>query len=124
LIESVLGLERGDLRATARLRDDFGVDFLDLLELALAMEAELEVRITNRDLEELTTVDDLIHLASRALARGSGALHPSQKAGLSRQKLRRVKRKQGRRLARPFGSLGVFSRPLPPAGTEGASTGS
>ena len=68
LVESVLGLDRGELHSGSRLRDDFGVDFLDLLELALAMEAELDVQIHDRDLEGVTTVDDLILLADKSLA--------------------------------------------------------
>lgn len=68
LIESVLGLDAGEVHAAARLREDFGVDFLDLLELALAMEAELGVKIPNRALEGVTTVDELIRLAGKPLA--------------------------------------------------------
>lgn len=68
LIESVLGLDRGEAHVAARLREDFGVDFLDLLELAWAMEAELDIQIPDLALEQLTTVDDLMRVASRALA--------------------------------------------------------
>jgi acyl carrier protein len=68
LIEKVVGLDPGEVHSAARLRDDFAVDFLDLLELALAMEAEIGVRIPDRALKEVTTVDDLIRIAGEALA--------------------------------------------------------
>ena len=83
LVESVLGLDRGEVHAGARLRDDFGVDFLDLLELALAMEAELGVQIHDRDLEGVTTVDDLILLADKSLAPARPARRRRRAAGIS-----------------------------------------
>lgn len=67
LIESVFGLDPGEAHAAARLREDFGVDFLDLLELVLAMEAELGVKIPDRALEGAITVDDLVRLAGEEL---------------------------------------------------------
>ena len=82
LVESVLGLDRGQVHAGARLRDDFGVDFLDLLELGLAMEAELDVQIHDRDLEGVTTVDDLILLAEKSLAPAKPARRRRRAAGV------------------------------------------
>ena len=96
LIESVLGLDPGEVHAATRLRDDFAVDFPDLLELALAMEAELDVQITDRALKEVVTVDDLIRAANGALARTPGnlAFHPDRKPRLFRQRVPRARRKR------------------------------
>ena len=67
LIERVVGLDPGEVHSAARLRDDFAIDFLDLLELALAMEAEVDVQIPDYVLMDVTTVEDLIRVASKAL---------------------------------------------------------
>ena len=68
LVESVLGLEAGEVCAGSRLREDFGVDQLDLLELAIAMEAELGIEIPDRDLESVITVEDLFSLVGSGLS--------------------------------------------------------
>ena len=96
LTERVLGLDPGEAHATARLRDDFGVDFLDLLELALAMEAELDVQIPERALKEVTTVDDLIRVASRALTPepGSVAFHGDREPRPLRERVRHAARRR------------------------------
>jgi acyl carrier protein len=61
LIVRVLGLDPEDVDGCVRLREDFAADSADLLELALELEAVLEVEIVDRALKDLTTVDDLIH---------------------------------------------------------------
>jgi acyl carrier protein len=73
LIAEVLDLEPAQMRDDARLYDDFGLDSLDLIDLAVALEARLGIEISDRQLERLVTLGDAIRYVTTALS-GSGAL--------------------------------------------------
>jgi len=49
-----------DVVDDARLMDDLGADSLDVVELAMALEAELSVIIHDDDLENLRSFGDLL----------------------------------------------------------------
>lgn len=46
----------------ASLKDDLGIDSLSAVELALELETEFDVRISDEELAKLTTVKDIITL--------------------------------------------------------------
>lgn len=63
VVAETLGVSREDLSPGVSLTDDLAADSLDLLELALALEAELGITMPERTLEEVRTFGDLVHAA-------------------------------------------------------------
>lgn len=60
LIASALGVCTDDVDCNARLWDDFGVDRVELLELASEIEATLEIEIGTEPLQRLVVVQDFV----------------------------------------------------------------
>ena len=50
----------GDMTDEKRLRDDLGLDSLDTVELAMALEDDLHIEILDEHLEGVDTVGDLV----------------------------------------------------------------
>jgi acyl carrier protein len=68
LIAEVLDLDPAQMTGDARLRDDFGLDSLDLIDLAMAVETRLGIEISDRQLEALVTLGDAIQYVTAALS--------------------------------------------------------
>jgi len=75
--EEVIGPE-------ARLQDDLGLDSLDAVELAIAIEDEFDVKILDEDMKKLSTVAEALaviqHLLAAKLGHAGGpspALNPA-----------------------------------------------
>ncbi|MBQ3391623.1 MAG: acyl carrier protein [Clostridia bacterium] len=62
LLVEQLNLEYGDLEADTRF-DDIGADPIDVVELVMALEAELGVQLPDEELERVATLGDLAQLA-------------------------------------------------------------
>ena len=60
IIEEQLNLENADITEETRFKEDLGADSLDLFELVMAFEEEYEVNIPSEELENLSTVGDVI----------------------------------------------------------------
>ena len=60
LIANVLGVCRDDVDHSARLWDDFGVDQVELLELASEIETTLGIKIGTEPLHRLVVVRDFV----------------------------------------------------------------
>jgi acyl carrier protein len=74
LVADRLGVEPTDLAPTVSLVEDLAADSLDLVEVALAVETELDVVLPDRVLERVRTYGDLVvACAERLAARGAGA---------------------------------------------------
>ncbi len=60
IAEETLNLDGSMITEDTSLKDDLGVDSLDLFELVMALEEEYGLEIPTEDLEKLTTVGALI----------------------------------------------------------------
>lgn len=56
LIAKALGCHVDDVKLDARLRDDLHADAIDIIGLALAIEDEFDIRLSDDEVEEMTTV--------------------------------------------------------------------
>lgn len=60
IIEEQLSLDGVDITEESSFKDDLGADSLDLFELVMAFEEEYGIEIPSEDLEQLSTVGDVI----------------------------------------------------------------
>ena len=60
IIEEQLNLDGVDITEDSSFKDDLGADSLDLFELVMAFEEEYGVEIPAEELENITTVGDII----------------------------------------------------------------
>lgn len=66
-----LGVDAHKVVPTAKLHDDLGADSLDMIDLAIAIDAELDVMVDDAYLEDMDTVQDLIsHVERRMKSNG------------------------------------------------------
>lgn len=54
--------------AAARLFEDLNADSLDKVEIAMAVEEEFQIEVTDAELEELTTFGDVVKLVEQRAA--------------------------------------------------------
>ena len=78
------GVKEEAIRPEATLQTDLGLDSLDAVELAIAIEDEFDVKILDEDMKRLATVGDALsviqHLLAQKLGGASGpspALNPA-----------------------------------------------
>ena len=55
-----LGVDAADITEESSFKEDLGADSLDLFELVMALEEEFGIEIPTDDLEQITTVGDVI----------------------------------------------------------------
>ena len=60
IIEDQLHLNGIEITEDSSFKDDLGADSLDLFELVMAFEEEYGIEIPSEDLEQLSTVGDVI----------------------------------------------------------------
>lgn len=60
-IEGVLSFKKGQIKGTDTFVEDLGVDSLDMIELAMAIEEEFGVEVPDKDIENVKTVQDVIN---------------------------------------------------------------
>ena len=60
IIVEQLGVDEGEVTATASFVDDLGADSLDTVELVMAFEEAFEIEIPDEDAEKIRTVKDAI----------------------------------------------------------------
>lgn len=68
IIVEQLGVEEGEVTATASFVDDLGADSLDTVELVMAFEEEFGVEIPDDAAETIVTVGDAIKFLEKASA--------------------------------------------------------
>src|ERR1041385_5305699 len=61
IIVEQLGVDEGEVTATASFIDDLGADSLDIVELVMALEEGFGMEIPDEDAEKITTVKDAIN---------------------------------------------------------------
>jgi acyl carrier protein len=64
IIVEQLGVDEGQVDASASFVDDLGADSLDIVELVMAFEEAFELEIPDEDAEKITTVKDAIDYIS------------------------------------------------------------
>ena len=60
IIKEQLNLDGVEITEESSFKDDLGADSLDLFELVMAFEEEYGIEIPSEDLEQLSTVGDVI----------------------------------------------------------------
>jgi len=60
VIREQLNLEDVEITEKSNFKDDLGADSLDLFEMVMAFEEAFEVEIPSEDLEQITTVGDVV----------------------------------------------------------------
>jgi len=60
-----LGLPAEDITLDARLQEDLGVDSLDAVEMAIAIERQFDVGLSDDQVASLKTVGDMVALVQR-----------------------------------------------------------
>lgn len=61
VIEEKLNAEGVDITEDTSFKDDLNADSLDLFELVMALEDEFGIEIPSEDLEQLSTVGDVLN---------------------------------------------------------------
>jgi len=60
IVAESLNVEESTLSETTSFKEDLGADSLDLFEMVMAFEEAFEVEILSEDLEQITTVGDVV----------------------------------------------------------------
>ena len=60
IVAESLNVEESTLSETTSFKEDLGADSLDLFEMVMAFEEAFEVEIPSEDLEQITTVCDVV----------------------------------------------------------------
>jgi acyl carrier protein len=65
IIAEQMGIGNEEIPLDARFMEDLGADSLDLVELVMAMEDEFHISIPDDKVEEIKTVQDVVHFIRR-----------------------------------------------------------
>ena len=60
IVAESLNVEESTLSESTSFKEDLGADSLDLFEMVMAFEEAFEVEIPSEDLEQITTVGDVV----------------------------------------------------------------
>jgi len=60
IVSEQLGVDEGEVTASASFVDDLGADSLDQVELVMALEEAFDLEISDEDAEKIRTVQDAI----------------------------------------------------------------
>ena len=60
IVAESLNVEESTLSETTSFKEDLGADSLDLFQMVMAFEEAFEVEIPSEDLEQITTVGDVV----------------------------------------------------------------
>lgn len=60
IVAESLNVEESTLSEATSFKEDLGADSLDLFEMVMAFEEAFEVEIPSEDLEQITTVGDVV----------------------------------------------------------------
>jgi len=68
IMRNLFFVEPYKVTSEASLRDDLGVDSLDIYEMILAVEREFHIQIPDEDAEKLITVGSVVNYVERKLS--------------------------------------------------------
>lgn len=60
IISEQLNISEGDVTLETSFRDDLNADSLDIFQIVMAIEEEFEMEISNDEVEEITTVGEIV----------------------------------------------------------------
>lgn len=61
IVAEQLNVEVSEIKVSSNFKDDLGADSLDLFELVMALEEEYDVEIPAEDLNNITTVEEVMN---------------------------------------------------------------
>lgn len=61
IITEQLGIEEKDVKLESAFIEDLGADSLDIVELIMAMESEFDMEIEDDEVEDISTVEDVVN---------------------------------------------------------------
>lgn len=67
-IVNCLGVDEEKITPEAKLKEDLGIDSLDAVELAMAVEEAFDIKIDDEDLKKLITVQDIVSCVEKNTA--------------------------------------------------------
>lgn len=80
LLEADTGEKHSDLRDDVNLREDLGLDSVDVVSIVSQVERRFHIRLTHEELEKLVTVADVLNLLQTKLSQTSTTDASSQAA--------------------------------------------
>lgn len=66
ILAHAVKIDRAGISGDSRLRDEFGIDSLSMIDLVVAVEDKFGVRVPDEDAERFETVGDLVDFLDRA----------------------------------------------------------
>ena len=69
IVAESLNVEESTLSEATSFKEDLGADSLDLFEMVMAFEEAFEVEIPSEDLEQITTVGDVVKYIESQIGR-------------------------------------------------------
>lgn len=85
LIEADMGESYRDLEEAADLRQNLGLDSVDVVSIVSQIERRFRIRLTHQELEQLTTVGSLLDLIQTSVGRDSSQASVCQAYPAGRQ---------------------------------------
>jgi acyl carrier protein len=73
LLESDTGEKYPELQETVKLREELGLDSVDVVSIVSQIERRFRIRLSQQDLEKLVTVGDVLTLLEAKLAEAARA---------------------------------------------------
>lgn len=73
LLESDIGDNFSHLKEEHKLREELGLDSVDVVSVVAQIERRFRIRMTQEELQELVTVGDMLDLMQRKLMQSSQA---------------------------------------------------
>jgi acyl carrier protein len=73
IIETDMGADFSHVQDTMKLRDELGLDSVDIVSVVSQIERRFRIRLTHQELEKLTTVGDVLDLLHAKLASSPSA---------------------------------------------------
>jgi acyl carrier protein len=73
LLEADTGEKHDDLRDDVNLREDLGLDSVDVVSIVSQVERRFHIRLTHEELEKLATVADVLNLLEAKLQQSQAA---------------------------------------------------
>jgi acyl carrier protein len=67
IVTEKLGVDAEEVTLDSDLTEDLGADSLDLVDLVMAFEDEFGVKIEDEDVENITTIGDIVDYISKEL---------------------------------------------------------
>ena len=61
-------MDEAKITSEAKLKEDLGIDSLDAVELAMAIEEAFDIKIDDEDLKKLITVQDIVNCVEKNTA--------------------------------------------------------